>query len=139
MFKKILIISLYIVLSNYSFASKSSMNALGQNSDYGSLYIYDIRTMFSNPAILNVYNNLLTFELGDASSDTKGSNAEGGVVFEAFDFIWGIYFGSDIRSYSNEKKASGFMEQDNRIDIFFAGDAGFEWDGTSACTAMCGN
>ncbi len=70
------------------------------------------------------------------------SQAEGGYVRSIGNFVWGVFFGAedddkkinrariDLQgntSNSVTPNFNGFLEEDNRVDIFFGGDAGLQW------------
>lgn len=107
-------------------ATKARMESLNQDSSQGSHYILDGRSIFQNPSSLNILKNSLVTEWGQATptQNTK-PNAEGGAFFEYGNFLYGLYLGSDVRSGNDDK--SNFLTQNNRVDFFYAGDAGMDW------------
>ena len=113
---------------NYSiYATSARMKALNQNSDSGSFHFKDSRSVFLNPASMNMVKNYFVTEWGSSGATENIPNAEGGIIFEAIDFIWGVYLGSDINANNSIKDSAGYLTQDNRIDVLFGGDAGFDW------------
>ncbi|MBL6991209.1 MAG: hypothetical protein ISR65_15605 [Bacteriovoracaceae bacterium] len=126
---KILFFSLCIATTSKLYASKARLFALGQDGGNRSYYINDTRSVFVNSAYLNFIKDYIVTEVGEPiPGKDYESNAEGGVFKEVGYFLYGIYLGSDMEGYYfDEKLAQGFLTADNRVDLFFAGDAGIEW------------
>jgi hypothetical protein len=123
-----------ITYGQLALASKSRMVALGQDSEEGSYYLVDGRNFFKNPAAIILMKSFVITEWGDASNGIADTNstphAEGGFFSSDGDgFNYGLYLGSEVGSYNQEKSNSNasLMLQDNRLDIFLGGDAGFGW------------
>ncbi len=118
-------------------ASKARLSALGQDAERGSYYVEDSRSIFLNPAYLNAPKDFLMVEWGERnSSDSSDSNprAEGGIFREYGTFSYGPYFGSQLRGENDLRRDtsviptdSAFLPKDRTIDLFLAGDAGFQW------------
>lgn len=126
--KHVLIATGLAVLSTSAFATKTRMTALGQDSAYGSVYIEDTRNVFRNASAANSMSNYVLTEWGTAAA-TSGDGAEGGMFREAGNFVWGLYFGNTINDQNTARFAAdnSYMERDNELDLFLAGDAGVEW------------
>jgi hypothetical protein len=139
--KHVLIATGLAVLSAPAFATKTRMTSLGQDSNYGSHYIKDTRSIFRNAAHVNSMKNYVVTEWGTDAANAAGT-AEGGFFREAGNFSYGVYLGSDLESqeanrasaaaggYAGSTIAQGaaaLVDRDNEIDLFFAGDAGLEW------------
>lgn len=113
----------------YAYASKARLESLGQDGSRGSFYIEDYRSVFYNPAYLNLKKNAVITEWGKSSSEQDSAqepHAEGGIFGDYGSFTFGAYFGNELDAnnrYRNEK----FLAQDNRLDFLFAGDAGILW------------
>ena len=143
--KKHVMIATLAVLSTSAFASKARMEALGQNSDTGSHYIQDTRNVFKNPAAVNHMNNYVTFEWGETSNSpsfkddsgtdlevdtyTTDKRPEGGFFRKGGAFAYGVYLNSNVRSQNETmiENNSTFLTEDNRVDLFIAGEAGVKW------------
>ncbi len=119
------------------FASKARLESLSQNSSTGSNYILDSRSVFKNPGLMNEYTNFIITEWGSDAMNNADSNtnpkAEGGLFKKWGYFNYGVYLGNEdaranaLRKLAEGTSTSGLLEQDNRVDLFFGGDAGFEW------------
>jgi hypothetical protein len=110
------------------------MEALGQESNDGSYYLVDGRNFFKNPAAIILLKSFIVTEWGDAANGVQDTNstphAEGGFFGSDGDgFNYGIYLGSEVGSHNQEKSTdnSDLLLQDNRLDLFLGGDAGFGW------------
>jgi hypothetical protein len=131
------------VLSAPAYASKARLTGLGQDGDNGSYYIDDQRNTFLNPATYNQFNNFVIFEWGDDFSDNSSTTttvnntsteAEGGFARQAGSFVYAVYLGNDNGDKRNTvanaiggTTPTGFLKDNNRIDLSFAGDAGIKW------------
>jgi hypothetical protein len=127
--KKTLVIAGLAVLSTSAFASKARMEALGQ-SNGGSHYIMDSRSVFLNPAELNGMKNYIVTEWGTgAYADTSAApRAEGGFFRDAGSFAYGLYLGNnDSRFGAHSTIQAGMVDQTNAMDLFLAGDMGMKW------------
>ncbi|MFN8369407.1 MAG: hypothetical protein U0T83_02145 [Bacteriovoracaceae bacterium] len=127
---------LFFLLCGNLFASKARLESLSQNSATGSNYILDSRSVFKNPGLMNEYTNFIITEWGSDTTNntdsTTSPKAEGGLFKKWGYFNYGVYLGNeDARANTLRKTAegttNGLLEQDNRVDLFFGGDAGFEW------------
>lgn len=138
MSRSVMLVICLMLFSTGAFASKARMLALGQSSA-GSFIVEDTRNAFLNPATINEVKDYVIIEWGAAgSSDKKDENntpkAEGG-FFRAFgNFAYGVYMGDESDSSFNNRNnvdsgvaGSDFLEEDNKINLFFAGDAGVKW------------
>ena len=136
---KMVIVIFLVLVSSQIFASKARMEGLGQDSQTGSFFLPDPRSVFLNPGYINIFNNYIITEWGEVNQADGGSNgvgtnpkpnAEGGFFQEVNDFTWGVYLGNKTDINDNWKNISGnkaFLTQRNPIDIFFGGDAGLKW------------
>lgn len=147
--KKMIAVAGLAVLSTSAFATKARMQALGQDIQDGSLFMRDSRTVFLNPSHLVEQKDYIAVEWGtdtatglNADADTAPM-AEGGFFKESGSFVYGLYLGytqsQDTAALPNlvDGEAgntnttaagdSGFLVEDNRIDLFFGGDAGVQW------------
>ncbi len=114
------------MLSTSAFATKSRMEALGQDTGRGSHYIKDTRSIFRNAAHVNTFKNYIVTEWGTeaAGADT----AEGGFFREMGSFNYGIYLGSELGEHAPATKTgAGYLAQTNRTQLFFGGDMGVQW------------
>lgn len=142
------------VLSTSAFATKARMQALGQSTSTGSFYLSDTTNVWGNAADLNNTKDYIVTEWGTpnfsgvADAETA-PHGEGGFFKEIGNFAVGIYAGR--RSENNAVRTgtdavggayefltshstgadttgeSGFLNQGNGVDLFFAGDAGIQW------------
>jgi hypothetical protein len=119
------------------------MEALGQDSERGSLYIQDSRNLFRNAAHVNTFKNYVVTEWGTATAGTADTaaapTAEGGFFREMGAFSYGVYLGNKNDSeeavrngtgYAGSAIATGtanFQDYDNPIDLYFGGDMGIQW------------
>ena len=136
---RMIIVIFSILLSPAIFASKARMEGLGQDSQTGSFFLPDSRSVFLNPGYINIFNNYIITEWGEVNQPDGGGNgvgtnpkpnAEGGFFQEVNDFTWGVYLGNKTDINDNWKNIAGdktFLTQRNPIDIFFGGDAGLKW------------
>jgi hypothetical protein len=125
--RNVLVIAGLAVLSTNAFASKARVEALNQDSVRGSEYISDSRNIFRNPAHLNTMSNYLITEWGTttAADDSQTApRAEGGFFREMGSFNYGLYLGNNETVGTT---STGFLRQDNALDLFFAGDMGLQW------------
>ncbi|MDD4975937.1 MAG: hypothetical protein PHY93_16390 [Bacteriovorax sp.] len=133
--RNVLVIAGLAVLSTSAHATKSRMEALGQSSTRGSEYISDSRNIFRNPALLNSTKNYIVTEWGTTTAAQVTGNtsddsataprAEGGFFREMGSFNYGLYLGND--GENNGRTQSGFLTQDNGLDLFLSGDMGVQW------------
>lgn len=126
------------VLSTSGFASEARMAALGQDRT-GSQYIEDSTNAFLNPASINSMKDYVIFEWGSAANtaaDTGAApNPEGGFFRSLGNFTYGVYFDNEDANALNARTAAEnssittgtFLDKDNTLDLFFAGDAGIQW------------
>jgi hypothetical protein len=123
--KNVLVILGLAVLSTSAHATKSRVEALGQDSARGSEYISDSRNIFRNAALLNTTKNYIVTEWGtSASTDTTTApRAEGGFFREMGSFNYGLYLGNN----SAATRSGTFLTQDNALDLFLSGDMGVQW------------
>lgn len=128
--KQILIATGLAVLSTSAFATKSRMEALGQDGEKGSHYLEDTRNIFRNASKINTFKNYVVTEWGSASNSTADApnapHAEGGFFREMGSFAYGLYLGSQIDS-QNVARTTSYQEHDNALDLFFGGDMGVQW------------
>jgi len=146
------------VLSTSAFATKARMEALGENANRGALFVQDNRNIFRNAAQVNSMKNYVVTEWGTAvtltaapeaptADSSTAPKAEGGFFREAGAFSYGVYLGSDINDNSAQRNGktaaqyvfnnalttvttgeTEFLDAGNKLDLFFAGDAGVvEW------------
>jgi hypothetical protein len=131
--RNVLVIAGLAVLSTNAFASKARVQALGQDTQRGSEYIADSRNVFRNPAALNETKNYLITEWGSASAfdADNAPRAEGGFFREMGAFNYGLYLGNnegnDNRNDLVAPGVTSFLNQDNALDLFLAGDMGMKW------------
>ncbi|EQC45780.1 hypothetical protein M899_1325 [Bacteriovorax sp. BSW11_IV] len=116
--KHVLLATGLAVLSTSAFATKARMEALGQDNN-GGFYIQDDRNVFRNASALNNTKNYLVTEWG------QDSKAEGGFFREMGSFAYGLYLGND--GDDRPTTPAGFENQQNSIDLMFAGDMGVKW------------
>jgi len=114
--KQILIAASLAALSTSAWATKARLQALGQDTDAGSLYYSDTRSVFKNPAYINEYNNFVITEV----TRGNGNVAEGGFYKSAGSLNYGFNFSN-----------SGLNNGGNELQAFVGGDAGIQW-GVSA-------
>ncbi len=138
--KQVLIATGLALLATSANATRSRMTALGQDDAKGSLYIEDSRGIFLNPAMVNTMNNYVVTEWGTADATP---NAEGGFFRNTGSFSYGAYLNSSVNEQEvirTQSTAGGyastttgamgnanFVGRDNQIDLFIAGDMGFQW------------
>lgn len=132
--KHLLIATGLAVLSTSAYATKARMDALGQGDFYrGSFYVEDSRNVFRNAAKVNSMKNYVVTEWGtanNASTDSAAAPAaEGGFFRESGSFSYGLYMGSVLNDNNSDRAASdaAYVDHDNALDLFIAGDAGVEW------------
>ncbi len=138
--KKIAVVAGLAVLSTSAFATKARMQALGQDQALGSFFMRDSRSVFRNASHIVDNKDYIVMEWGVDSGATDTDNsaprAEGGFFKEAGSFTYGVYLGhqniDDLTSTAVDTTANGvadreFLGDDNRIDLFFGGDAGVQW------------
>src|SRR5262245_13313722 len=99
-FGLLLFSTLALLSSQSAHASRGRLIALGEDKEDGSFYILDYRNIFHNPAYINEFRGFANLELGGAGStaglDTDDNQkAQGGVMFGAGDFTWGLQFGNE--------------------------------------------
>jgi len=127
--RNVLLIAGLAVLSTSAFASKARVEALGTNSN---LYIKDTRNVFRNAAAINSNKNYIVTEWGQAQKDDTSTDprAEGGFFKEVGSLAYGLYLGDAGKrntSRADQATATGFLAQDNALDLFIGGDAGLQW------------
>lgn len=143
--KKIAVVAAGLaVLSTSAFATRARMEALGQNQAQGSYFMRDSRTIFRNASHINDQKNFIVAELGDSQNANDGTNgqaeAEGGFVKDAGKFVYGVMLNFqrddasaagtvdiDADGATNGANDLIFLGEDERIDLFFGGDAGIQW------------
>ncbi|TNE99919.1 MAG: hypothetical protein EP326_07310, partial [Deltaproteobacteria bacterium] len=106
--KQIIVATGLAVLSTSAWATKSRLEALGQDSN-GSYYIKDSRSIFLNPAHVNTFKNYVVSEWGtqnNSADSTTSPHAEGGFFREAGAFSYGVYLGNESRAQNGLKAAS---------------------------------
>jgi len=109
--KQIVCATLLAGLSSATFASKARMIALGEDGDRGSSVYSDVRNVFTNPAAMNRFKNMVTLEWGAdakgvASNTDAAPRAEGGLFKDAGVIRYGVYHGyiaNFDRGYSDFK------------------------------------
>ena len=144
-----------VIFSTNIGATKSRMEALGQDSLKGSPYIDDTRNVFANPADIGMHTDYAVFEWGGEEGDnTDRPTPEGGFFRDAGNFTYGLYLGAErasSASHLEEKfndindKIEGInpiagngitpygnghnpiVSKSNTIDLFFGGDMGTQW------------
>jgi len=121
--KHIVIAAGLAVLSTSAFATKARMEALGQGSERGSLFIEDSRNIFRNAAEVNNMTNYVVTEWG---TDGGTQNAEGGFFRSAGSLNYGLYLNSDVGSNASVNDV-GLLDEDNRLQAFVGGDMGVKW------------
>jgi len=127
--KPLLVAATLSLISGSAFASKSRLEALGQNKD-GSNHIGDARNLFLNPASIHRYSNYVTFEWGNTTNGTADSNTapkpEGGIVKPFGNSIAGLFFGTtDDEWLANRTDTTntGFLNPQNTINLFLGNKA----------------
>jgi hypothetical protein len=137
--KKLLLIAALASLSNPAFASKARVTALG-NADH----LVDPQTAFDNPAHLTLMGDYVTFEAGPSNATTNvtpgtttwadysnglyaNPNAEGGFTRSAGDAKWGAYLGRKSPFTDAYRRAFGFKQQDNPIELQYAMKGAVGW------------
>jgi hypothetical protein len=146
--KKILLLgSALTLLSTSAFASKSRLQALGEDKD-GSYYISDYRNIYINPAELNSLSNMVVMEWGNKGtsfgtatldSDAK-TKAQGGAVYGLSNGMkLGVVLGDETdvaaltrilssnSATANTSQTGMLQTADNVIDLFVAGQASVNW------------
>ena len=113
------------VLSTSAFATKSRMEALGQDDSQGSFYIQDTRNVFRNAAGVNDMTNYVVTEWGSTAS----GNPEGGFFRSAGQFNYGVYLNSNVAGGVTHTNGTntGALSEDNRVTAFVGGDMGVKW------------
>lgn len=145
--KQIVLATAATLLTSSAWATKARMSALGQDTDRGSFYIKDSRSVFRNAAHINSMNNYVLTEWGDATQNTN-PKAEGGFYRSAGAFAYGVYMGSEVGDQNRDVNTTGtnasyvaaeggtavgthgnasFVGTSNQLDLFFGGDMGIEW------------
>lgn len=139
--KKLVLGTVLAVISVPAFATKARMIALGENvqDNIGSLYFSDSRNIFQNAAYANDYKDMFIAEWGGqgGTATSKGDTdtapqAEGGILKSHGDYVYGLYLGAES-PYTNEIRqytrlgANANFQQDNQIDVFFAGEGSMKW------------
>lgn len=134
--KSVLIATGLALLSTSAYATQSRMTALGQDVQRGSHYIDDSRNVFRNAAHAGSMTNYIVTEW------STGSDAEGGFFKEAGSFNYGVYLNSEADSQNTQATtvstnnyggstiatgSTGFVSRSDNLDLFFAGDMGFQW------------
>lgn len=124
-----LVIAGIALLSTNAFATKARIEAMGPNAN---LYIKDSRNVFRNAATINSNKNYLVTEWGTAakSDSATAPRAEGGFFREAGSLAYGLYLGDEgTRNGTrvDNTTATGYLAQDNALDLFIGGDAGLQW------------
>ncbi len=142
--KKMAVVAGLAVLSTSAFATRARMEALGQAQAQGSYFMRDSRTIFRNASHINDQKNYIYAELGDSAAANNGTNgngeAEGGFVKDAGKFVYGVMLNfqrddasaigtvdGDLDGATNTANDARFLGEDERIDLFFGGDAGIQW------------
>lgn len=116
------------LLSSSAFATKARLQALGQGDT--SKFINDSRNVFLNPASLNQMTNYVVTEWGTnqtADESNTAPGAEGGFFNKSGSLNYGLYFGSERDAFNSDLNTNNFLAEDNNIDLFFAGNMGFDW------------
>ena len=142
--KNIMVVgSALMLLSTSAFATKSRLQALGEDKD-GSYFISDYRNIYINPAELNSLGNMAVLEwggagysVGGASLDTDNANkAQGGAFYSLSNGMKvGAIMGdeTDVASLTRILASNGgttgesLRTADNVIDLFLAGKAAVNW------------
>lgn len=128
------------VVSIPAFASKARLESLGQ-SDNGSMYIDDNRSIFINAAHLNHHKDFVSIEVGTntSSGDTTDNSdqyqMEGGVFKSSGNMVYGLYLGDEaddsngLRALALGACNAGACDagEKNNVSLFVAGDAGLQW------------
>jgi hypothetical protein len=129
--KKILL--LIITLTSTSLlASKARLTALGEDTN-GSFFIEDSRNIFLNPAFMNNFSSQLSFEYGNATTETASPAAEGGLILDKGNKKIGLYLGrispetSEIIAESADIPGMNFYNPQNAIDLFYARSGTMDW------------
>lgn len=132
------------LLSTSAFATRARMEALGQNQSQGSFFMRDTRTIFRNASHINDQKNYIVAEIGDSAFTNSGANgiaeAEGGFVKDAGKFVYGVMLNfqrddaaaigtvdANLNGITTDAADKVFLGEDQRIDLFFGGDAGIQW------------
>lgn len=130
--RKVAVVAGLALLSTSAFATRARMEALGQDKN-GSRFLSDDRSVFLNPAYVNMYKNYVATEWGtdaqaSTASDAAGApQAQGGFFREAGSFAYGVYMGNE-RVNTRLATTNTYTEaEDNRLDLFFGGDMGVQW------------
>lgn len=143
--KKIITVgSAIMLLSTSAFASKSRLQALGEDKD-GSYFISDFRNIYINPAELNSMGNKVVLEWGGNGTTLGGATldgddktkAQGGVVYGLSNGMkLGVVLGDEtdvaaltrMLASNGGANANGFMQTaDNVVDVFLAGQSSVNW------------
>lgn len=122
------------LLSTSAFATKARLQALGQGGTakglQGSFFLDDSRNVFLNPASLNEMSNYVVTEWGtanDAADSASAPHAEGGFFRDGGSINYGLYLGNEYNFNNSVKTTNNMQETDNNLDLFFAGNMGFDW------------
>ncbi len=139
--KQVLCIVGLALLSTSAFASKARLGALGQGNT--SMLVNDARNVLLNPAVLNDNKDYVVIEWGSnngaggsAENDAEETpKAEGGFFKSVGSFAYGVYLGDETNTAATNRDAvessltgdTAFLNEDNKVSFFLAGDAGIQW------------
>lgn len=123
--RNVLVVAGLALMSTSAFASKARIESFGNNAN---LYIKDTRNVFRNAATVNSNTNMIITEWGKSQSgdSVAAPRAEGGFFKEAGALNYGLYLGNNSTD-GRDAAASGYLAQDNALDLFIGGDAGMQW------------
>ncbi len=127
--KQLVVATGLALLSSSAFATKARLQALGQDTQ-GSLFLDDSRSVFLNPASLNKMSNYVVTEWGEADSaadSDSNPHAEGGFFRDGGSINYGLYLGNEYGFENKTKTDNDMQASDNNLDLFFAGNMGFDW------------
>ncbi|MBK26504.1 MAG: hypothetical protein CME70_21065 [Halobacteriovorax sp.] len=134
--RSLLIATGLVLLSTSAFATTSRMTALGESDSRGSHYIDDSRNVFRNAAHAGTMTNYTVMEW--STTGNGGSDGSGGFFKEAGSFNYGVYLNDTSDSQNAVAKGTsnygganigltGLIDRSDNVDLFFAGDMGFQW------------
>ncbi len=131
--KKFLIFAaLAMLIAPNAFASKARLISLGQNPD-GSSYVDDSRSLFLNPAYINMLGDFANFEFGNqAGSSAATPNSEGGFFHKWGAYHVGLQLGrqSDFNAVVADLgtfNGSTFVNPQNTIELQIGSGSSLKW------------
>ncbi len=126
--RTLLIVAALGMLSTTAFASRARYLSLSSFA-----VVEDQRETLVNPAKFNMFKNFAITEWGVAGNAVP--RAEGGFALTAGSLVWGMYLGNNALTPAENLTAvlngrTGFMPDNDRIELSVAGDMGIQWGAT---------